>query len=355
MHMQIVDRDSAVLFIKDSNPIILNKDHVTMVKFSSASDPDYCTVLGVIHSTVRDDVQRFLDKNWSRENGFQGIDSVCIFGSYNQLSWLTGSNKVISHDWVPIRRCTTTELSRISPFFCGRNDEIELIGDGLRNGQPPDVPARFAVFGISGLGKSQLLMQYATIGFASQQYRHIFWIAADTEAKLIDGFSSILNKVDHPEKHCQKQSDKVAAATRWLEDFDPTQACLIVLDHVVHSTMGFLREALPAKNQHVHIVISTQWANVAHDFVNGPSRSRESVILALQGLDVEDATDLLLVSSGVSQLDASDDERVKAQVLVKRTGCHPLGISFAAAAAASMKSFKEILEWTDIDQLSLVR
>lgn len=253
---------------------------------------------------------------------------------------------------VPTRRCTTPAFSRLSPYFCGRDTELAFIDSGLQTNQPMNIPARFAVYGISGLGKSQLIMQLGMMGFASKKYNHVFWIAADTEAKLLEGFSSILNELEHPDQHSQNQKDKITTARLWLEDVDKTQSWLLVIDNAVPSVASSLHNILPAKNQYGHVVMTTQKSNIAYDFVKG--RPHQSATLALQGLSLEDATHLLLSSAGVSSLNISDEERTKAQTLVKRTGFHPLGISYAAAGAASMGSFQEILDWTDVDQLNFV-
>lgn len=66
--IKVVDRESAVLPIKDSIAVSLHKNHVTMVKFSSETDPDYGMVRDTIKATIRDNMAVFSEKGWAHED-----------------------------------------------------------------------------------------------------------------------------------------------------------------------------------------------------------------------------------------------------------------------------------------------
>lgn len=251
------------------------------------------------------------------------------------------------------RSCSNPAFFNVTRHFRGRIDELSKISEGLKQSHLPGVPARFAVHGMSGFGKTQLLMQYAQSAITTEEYQHIFWIAADTESKLLDGFCNILNELEHPLQHCQNQNDKATATRIWLEEASQSQSWLLVIDNVTKSVAVRLHNIIPTKNQHGHIIITTRWMDIAQTFVK--ESTPETSILALQGLRLEDATDLLLDVAGLSLQSVSSEDRAKAQALVERTGCHPLAISFAGAGAISASSLTDLLNWTDRDQLRLVR
>lgn len=71
-------------------------------------------------------------------------------------------------------------------------------------------PSRAAVFGMPGLAKTQLALKYAASTY-TYRYSHIFWISAASVGKIREGYETILDALELPERFSSEQHLKVAA------------------------------------------------------------------------------------------------------------------------------------------------
>ena len=94
-----------------------------------------------------------------------------------------------------------------------------------------DVPARCALHGIHGVGKSQIFYALAKDLYDKGRYTNIFRMQATTIEKLHQGFSKLLKLMCHPEHSSTDDETRIMAARRWLEDFN-SGSWLLVIDNV---------------------------------------------------------------------------------------------------------------------------
>ncbi|KZP20056.1 hypothetical protein FIBSPDRAFT_827403 [Athelia psychrophila] len=155
-------------------------------------------------------------------------------------------------------------VDRISPCFVGRDEELHLFANalGLCDG---DTPSRYAVWGMPGLGKSQLVLKYANTSFRAGHHTHIIWISATTMEKVNQGLAGALDLLQHPDRHHPDQAARITAARLCLEHSGQHGFLkwLIIFDDVTVATVPFLRESLPRQNSHGSILITTRTAEVA--------------------------------------------------------------------------------------------
>jgi hypothetical protein len=230
-------------------------------------------------------------------------------------------------------------IDLLSVHFTGREKELARISEILDGGRE-DVPPRCVVHGMHGLGKTQLALQFAKSAYDNGRYSLIFWISATTIDKLNDGFANILDLIRHPGRpHLVDQRSKLTEARRWLED-STSLTWLLVLDNVDASTVEFIRNNLPRRNQRGNILFTTRTAGVASALSYAAGQQHQVLELGLP--DVEDAVKLLLREGSIEEVSASWVTTSKANQLVKCVGCLPLAIS---QAASFMKECQKELDY----------
>ena len=197
---------------------------------------------------------------------------------------------------------------------------MEEMLNGTQNGRP----SCCVIHGMPGVGKSQLSLRYAEKSFEDGWYTHIFWTSATSVDKSTQGFSKVLDLVDHPDRHLEDQSVKLTAARLWLEE-----CCvnwLLIIDNVDRSTLDFLRLHFPRKG---NIIFTTRTVDVAVALVN--MTRTPDCMLKLQTLDVGDTTDLLFDDAGIGPESVTPSLLKNAKLLVEAVGRLPLAVVQAAS------------------------
>jgi len=197
--------------------------------------------------------------------------------------------------------------------FAGREKLLALLRSKLSETVPKEWNHRVALFGLGGIGKTQLALEYV---YSSRgYYERIYWISAVNEATLLSGFQEIAGKSRcvpnyvalQPQETAKKVIDWLGTQDKWL----------LVIDNLDEITVadGYLPVRSPGK----HTLITTRNPNCQHIPAEG---------LKVGELDVEDAAELLLLRSGV---EPSSERGAEATNIVKELGCLPLAIEQAAA------------------------
>ena len=176
-----------------------------------------------------------------------------------------------------------------------------------------------------GLGKSQLVLQFSKLAYASHAYAYIFWISATTIEKLSQGLTSILSLVDGKDRSDPDQALRLVAARRWLET--SRNNWLLVLDDVTGDVIPFLREHLPRENSRGAIIITTRTGQVACEIVD--AAAQKDYILKLKTLSIEQSATLLIDVAGLGE--SGDFDRKSVESLVAQIGCLPLAVEQAGA------------------------
>jgi hypothetical protein len=221
-------------------------------------------------------------------------------------------------------------IDMLSSHFTGRNKELEILGKNLNNTRA-NVPARCAIHGMAGLGKTQLALAYTKIFFDTHPDAPVFWIPASSIEKINQGFSKILNLVTHPDRRHPEQAARQTAARRWLEELEisgPVQ-WLLIFDDVNVKTLEFLREHLPRHGGHGQILFTTRMEGVAEALCK--AGGQEHPTLELKAPDILDATKLFLDSTEMYADHEPPFLRPKVMELVKCLGCLPLAVSQAGS------------------------
>ena len=124
-----------------------------------------------------------------------------------------------------------------NPFFTGREEILEDLRPHLRSDQAAG-PARLALHGLGGVGKTQIALEYA-YRFALE-YRAIFWMGAETEAQLYSGLLQIAGVLSLSGPDERDQQAVVAAVQQWLSTHGQW---LLIVDNV--DDLSLLDRLLP--------------------------------------------------------------------------------------------------------------
>ncbi|KZP26551.1 TPR-like protein [Athelia psychrophila] len=276
--------------------------------------------------------------------------------NYYGVTPAASSNPASGPPSPPLAPFNDAPVDRISSCFTGRESELEVISQFFGSLQS-DQPARIVIYGMPGLGKSQLALQYAYLAFASSVYSHVFWISASTVESLSQGLARMLVLLNHTDRGHPDQAVRLAAVRLWLEQSDRYGCCrwLLILDNVTVESARFLREHLPRQNGRGTILITTRTYNIAESIANVAGQEHRT--FELMALSKAHSVSLLLKKAQI-QTNAPTD-LASAEKLVSRIGCLPLAVEQAGSymKRSGLKSahqlqrmydergLKEVLSW----------
>ncbi|KZP24445.1 hypothetical protein FIBSPDRAFT_1042213 [Athelia psychrophila] len=232
------------------------------------------------------------------------------------------------HPLPSLRPFNDAVVDLISSCFTGRVEDIQFIADAFAS-PTGSAPARCAVWGMPGLGKSQLGLKYAHSSFELGRHKHIFAISATTVEKLTQGLVAVLNLVQHPERHNSDQAAQLTAARHSFENSDEYGFVewLIIFDNATSETVAFLLQHFPRQNSNGRILITTRTLEIAEALTN--VAGRQHPVRELKALSTIQSAELLLKKAGISSSATLDVDSAKK--LVERMGCLPLAVEQAGA------------------------
>lgn len=270
---------------------------------------------------------------WERGTQFPRPDSLrrliayfAKFGLSVDESWFRkeGGEEVPPRWNVPYRR---------NPYFTG--DEARLIA--LREqlvGQKENV-SLVTISGIGGIGKTQLVLEYAFRYI--KEYDAVFWISADADEQVDNGLVGIGKLLRLPEAQKRKLNEAylINEVQRWLKQHP---GWLLVLDNVTEQ-VKIKQLLLALEGGHVLLTTRTQSvANVASNVLLEKMQPEESVLLLLRRSD-------LLPKSATLEA-ASVPLRKEAFVLASLLDGLPLALDQAAAyikeTQCSLSSYRHL-------------
>jgi tetratricopeptide (TPR) repeat protein len=197
--------------------------------------------------------------------------------------------------------------------FTGRDELLELLHDRLCEKKPKQYNHRIALYGLGGVGKTQVALEY--IYRYQEYYDTIYWISGADEAALLSGFQEIARRTG-----CVELSLKPAdVALGVLTHLHQQRRWLFIIDNLDDESL--LEGYLPEIRDGGHTLITTR----NQDVLSIPAEGFEVGILR----PVE-AAELLCTRSQISQADspAYKDEAMR---IVGDLGYLPLAIEQAAA------------------------
>ena len=223
----------------------------------------------------------------------------------NQINTSSLDNKFI----VPYQR---------NAHFTGRRTLLEDLRAKLCEIAPKKWNHRVALYGLGGVGKTQLALEYVYMHQAN--YERIYWISAATEAKLLSEFEKIASQTSCSLKNSNlNSSDLAKEVLKWLNEQDNW---LVVIDNL--DDINVVRGLLPNSSPERHTLITTRNPNAEHIPAEG---------LQVSVYDVDDATELLLTRLGsqVRAVGETEEGKIECIEIVKELGYLPLAIEQAAA------------------------
>jgi Cdc6-like AAA superfamily ATPase len=247
-------------------------------------------------------------------------------------------------------RYNDAPVGLLSTSFIGRERELDQIQERL-NIVYGDSPSRCALYGMPGVGKTQLALKYTVVSFSERRYSYIFWISATTTEKLYQGLVKILDLLKLPDRFNPDQSAKLTATQQWLENrsLESEARWLLVLDNASRHTLRDIRNHLPRTNSAGSILFTTRTADLA-DALAGTAGERNSSI-ELQTPNLSDATRMLLCCAGIEE----SFNVSKAQGVVNSVGRLPLAVDQAASfMKQTHASFDDLLDIYSGEQKSQV-
>jgi hypothetical protein len=222
-------------------------------------------------------------------------------------------------------RFNDAPVDLLSTNYIGRERELEQLRE-LLDITYGDNPSRCAVYGMPGIGKTQLALKYAVDSFSEHRYSYIFWVSAATVEKLSQGLANILDLLKLHDRLNPDQSAKLTAARQWLESnsSESQGRWLLVLDNANRNTLRDIRSLLPRTNSAGSILFTTRTKDLADALASAAGRENSS--MELRPPSLEDATGMLLRGAGL-------DEKLslKAREAVKSVGRLPLAVDQAAS------------------------
>lgn len=189
---------------------------------------------------------------------------------------------------------------------------------------PDDRQIRAAVFGIGGVGKTQLLLKFATDYKLSYQY--IFYISAHSREKVVGDLCRLAH-LSPLSNTCfgQTLSEQTTAVISW---FNQTKNWLLIFDNV--NDVRMIREFIPSCS-HGHVLFTTRDESIAFDLVND---DQEGVVELLPLTD-DDSVELILRVSDVARTPASVEAANGISAVLKGL---PVALEQVASASRRLKT-----------------
>ncbi|UKZ66307.1 uncharacterized protein TrAtP1_007482 [Trichoderma atroviride] len=113
--------------------------------------------------------------------------------------------------------------------FFGRNDVLQIISEHLLPSMQDTLRLRsFALYGLAGIGKSQIATEFVYRNMRS--FKAVFWVSASSEEKLFQGFTEIARELNlNNGTTINDQQVIVQLVKEWLQK--TPEAWLLVLDN----------------------------------------------------------------------------------------------------------------------------
>jgi len=203
-----------------------------------------------------------------------------------------------------------------NPHIKGRNKLLAELPIKLCEEVPDGWSHRVALYGLGGIGKTQLPLEY--VHTQKDNYKRVYWISAVSEAILLSGFQEIAQRTACASQAATlKPPDIARSVLNWL---NKQESWLMVIDNLDDEAV--IADYLPNVSRGRHMLITTRNQH-AEDF------QAEGLEVGL--LDVDDAKNLLLTRSKVGEEGETSGGQTKAKEIVKELGFLPLAIEQAAA------------------------
>ena len=198
--------------------------------------------------------------------------------------------------------------------FTGRQHILNRIFEKLCESVPQQHNHRVALYGLGGVGKTQLALEYAYS--RRGQYDGVYWISAVDQASILSGLREIAKRTNCL-PHMTDIDSSEKAVISWLNRQD---SWLLILDNLDDATVveGLLPDTSPGQ----HTLLTTRNPNSDEIPAEG---------LEIGVLDLQEAVDLLYLRSRLTGVNRTRQRQTEAERIVQELGRLPLAIEQAGA------------------------
>ena len=201
-----------------------------------------------------------------------------------------------------------------NPYFTGHKVFLQTLKEKLFTQVPRQYNHRIALYGMGGIGKTQITLQYIYAYRAC--YDRVYWIRAVDISSLLSGYQTIAREARIPIPAHYTPTEIARAVLVWLRQ---TGRWLLVIDNLDDITV--VDNLLPENGPGEHTLISTRNPNSAGIPATG---------VEVPLLDHDDAVALLSTLSGLPVAPGSPEES-QVNEIVRELGHLPLAIEQAGA------------------------
>jgi tetratricopeptide (TPR) repeat protein len=167
-------------------------------------------------------------------------------------------------------------LPHRNPNFSGREKVLSVLRESMLHERHTALTQQ-ALYGLGGIGKTQLAVEYAYRHSAS--YEVIWWIRSEEPSTLASDYAALALELNLPEKEEARQAVVVQAVTRWLEHNDNW---LLVFDNARDADS--IRSYLP-RSASGHVLITSRnpdWKSLVNPLPVEVWERNESVAFLLE-------------------------------------------------------------------------
>ncbi|KAH7304614.1 kinesin light chain [Stachybotrys elegans] len=148
---------------------------------------------------------------------------------------------------IPLSKITALDTTKFvvpypsNPNFVGRLDILRLLKDKLGHGQPTHGTSyqRVSLFGLGGVGKTQIALAYVYWLRQTNPAISILWVHASNADRFHQSYMSIAEEYQIP-GHVDPKNDLLLVVKNWLETKD-SELWLMVLDNADDMQLFFWR------------------------------------------------------------------------------------------------------------------
>ncbi|KAL2199927.1 P-loop containing nucleoside triphosphate hydrolase protein [Corynascus similis CBS 632.67] len=328
---QVVPQDSAIL--PGYIPIGIRGNHMDMTKFASADDPGFQAVCGELRRWIKQ-----LGKAAPPDGNLLPPGSSSA--SKDSERGPEESTRLMRVVLVPYT---------CNPDFVGRYDILEKLKDQLGHRQPQSKwHLRAALYGLGGIGKTQIALAYAYWLREECPDVSVFWVHASNAARFHESYASMALECQVP-GYDDPKTNVLALVKRWLERKERGR-WLMVLDNaddarLFSGSAGF-GQHIP-ECAHGSILVTTGNKEV------GSRLTRSGRLIDVKKMDDSESKELLEKKLEEDRIDPSD-----LSTLSSRLEHLPLALVQAAAfmqeKSVPISRYLELLDNSDQDLVDLL-
>ncbi|KAF2795537.1 hypothetical protein K505DRAFT_239679, partial [Melanomma pulvis-pyrius CBS 109.77] len=202
----------------------------------------------------------------------------------------------------------------VNSLFTGRDELVDRIRSAFRIDESQNIAEqkRFVITGIGGQGKSEVCLKVASL--MQEDFWGVFWVDVDNQSTAKNGFVAVAKALGSSAESIDESLQALASTNRrWL----------LVLDNA--DDPGFDYAAYIPSGSRGAILMTSRI----------PQCSQYSTVgaVALEGLDVEQSSQLLLKAAHVPET-AWPSYRAQVQDIIQLLGSHTLALIQAGAYIA---------------------